>query len=97
MQYEIKKRVVIFGGHDSWLKAIRPMLHGRIKFIGRECRWSNELIQNVDEVWVQPNALAHKQFYKVINKARGYKVPVYYFSSASAAKCAAELANKKSE
>ena len=50
-----------------------------------------ELIRNQDQIWIQPNAMAHKDFYRLINSIRLYHIPVRYFSYASARKCAIQL------
>lgn len=89
LPYESQRRIVIFGGHDSWLKAIRPMLPN-VTFANRNP--NEEMIRNADIIWFQPNALSHKDFYKITNVARTYRIPVRYFAYASARKCAEQLA-----
>lgn len=85
-----EKRLVVFGGHDTWLKAIRPMLPNTV-FVGREQNPSVDIIRGADTVWIQANALSHKHYYKIINVARTNRIPVRYFSYASARKCAEQL------
>lgn len=89
--YVTKKRTVVFGGHDTWSKAIRPMLPG-VTFIPRGQNPNAEMIRGADVVWLQANAMAHKDFYKIMNVARAHRVPIRYFGFASASKCAAQLA-----
>ena len=43
-------------------------------------------------VWLQANALSHKYYYRIIDTARKNDIPVRYFGSASAQKCAVQLA-----
>lgn len=81
---------MVFGGHDSWLKAIRPMLAGNIRFFDREV-FSVDVIRNADIVWIQPNAMSHSQYYRVVDAARQYGKPVRYFTYAGAAKGAVQL------
>lgn len=33
--YTIQKSTVVFGGHETWIKALKPLLKGDIKFIAR--------------------------------------------------------------
>lgn len=89
--YEVRKNTVVFGGHDSWLKAIRPMLTGDIRFVDRDLVFSVNLIRNADIIWIQPNAMSHSQYYRVVDAARQYGKPVRYFTCASAAKSAVQL------
>jgi len=89
--FEVRHRTVVFGGHDTWLKAIRPLLPN-VNFVGREVNPSAEMIRHADMVWIQANALAHKRYYKIIDIVRVNDIPVRYFSYASAEKCAMQLA-----
>ena len=88
---EVRKQTVVFGGHSSWLKAIRQMLTGNVRFIDRDPDFSPNVIRNADIVWVQTNALSHSMFYKIADTARRYHKPVRYFSWASAARCARQV------
>lgn len=56
-----------------------------------------DTIRNADAVWIQTNALSHSYFYKIINTAREYKIPVRYFGYASARKCAEEIVEYEKE
>ena len=88
--YSTRKRVVAFGGHDSWRKAIRPLLPN-VTFINREQRPNADMIKAADVVWIQPNALSHRSFYKIINVVRTNQVQIRYFGYASAMKCAVQV------
>ena len=89
--YETKKRTVVFGGHDTWLKAIKPMLP-KVKFVDVEqYSFSPELIRNADVVWVQNNCIGHSQFGNILKMTRQYGVQLRYFGYASAEKCAEML------
>lgn len=85
--YSTRKRVVAFGGHDSWRKAIRPLLPN-VTFINREQRPNADMIKAADVVWIQPNALSHR---KIINVVRTNQVQIRYFGYASAMKCAVQV------
>lgn len=91
LPWQVKRQVVAFGGHDSWLKAVKPLLPGA-RFYGREILPDLNAIRSADVVWIQPNALSHKYYYRIIDAARKGGVPVRYFGSASAKKCAVQLA-----
>ena len=43
-------------------------------------------------VWLQVNTMSHKYNYRIIDTARKNNIPVRYFGSASAQKCAVQLA-----
>ena len=89
--YSTRKRTVIFGGHDSWLKVIKPMLP-EVKFVDAEqYAFNQDLIRNADVVWIQSNCMAHAQFSNIIGKVRLYGVQLRYFSYSSAEKCAEQL------
>lgn len=88
--YLTEKQLVVFGGHDTWLKAVRPLLPN-VVFAGREQNPSVDMIRGADALWIQANALSHKHYYKIINVARTNRIPVRYFSYASARKCAEQL------
>ena len=89
--YSTRKRTVIFGGHDSWLKVIKPMLP-EVKFVDAEqYAFNQDLIRNADVVWIQSNCMAHAQFSNIIGKVRLYGVQLRYFGYSSAEKCAEQL------
>jgi len=85
-----KRRIVAFGGHDTWRKAIRPLLPS-VRFFDREMLPDISVVKNADVVWIQANAISHKFYYRVIDVARKEDIPIRYFGSASARKCAEQL------
>lgn len=89
--YETETRMIVFGGHETWLKAIRPMLPG-IRFVDKDMIPKTDTIRNAEMVWIQPNAISHAYYYKIMDVARQHKIPVRYFTNASAEKCAEQLA-----
>ena len=93
LPYHATQRVVVFGGHDTWLKAIKPLLPN-VVFVNREQNPNAEIIRAADAVWIQANALSHKNYYKIINIVRTYRIPVRYFGYASARKCAEQLVHE---
>jgi len=91
LPWQVRRRVVVFGGHDTWRKAVRPLLPGA-RFYDREVLPDLNAIRGADVVWLQVNALSHKYYYRIIDAARKHDIPVRYFGSASAKKCAVQLA-----
>ena len=95
--YEVSRETVVFGGHDTWLKTIRPMLTGNIRFVDRDLVFNVNLVRNADVIWIQPNAMSHSQYYRVVDAARQHGKPVRYFTYASAAKGAMQLMEADSQ
>ena len=89
--WQTKRRIVAFGGHDTWRKAIRPMLPG-VRFFDREMLPDINAIRGADVVWIQSNALSHPFYYRIIELTRKENIPIRYFGFASARKCAEQLA-----
>lgn len=88
--YETASRMAVFGGHDTWLKAIRPMLPN-VTFVGKDQKPSADMIRYADIIWIQPNAISHANFYLIMNVARANNKQVRYFTNASARKCYEQL------
>lgn len=88
--YNAAKRIVVFGGHDSWAREIKQKLPN-VRFIDRTMQPNAELIRRADVVWIQTNSLSHSYYYKIIDEVRKHHVPVRYFSYASATKCAEQI------
>ena len=89
--YSAKSRAVIVGGHETWAKAIKPLLKN-VRFIDLHEQPNASLIANAEVVWIQSNAIAHKHYYKVMDIVRKYNIRVCYFQFASAEKCAEQFA-----
>ena len=90
--YDVKHRFVVFGGHASWAKAIKPLLKN-VRFIDAYAKPNTDLILNADTVWLQSNAIGHSSYYKIMNLVREHGIPLQYFEAASAEKCAEQLAH----
>ncbi len=89
--YSAQKRAVVFGGHLSWLKAIRPLLPN-VRFVEPSAQPNAGLIMNADVIWIQTNAMSHSDFYKIIDVVRKHNIELHYFTYASAEKCAEQFA-----
>lgn len=92
LPYTVQQNTIVFGGHDTWNKAIRPQLQGKIRFVDKDYVFDTGIIKNVDVIWIQPNALSHHMYYRIVDNARLLKKTVRYFSTASATICAEQLA-----
>ncbi len=89
--YTVQKTTLVFGGHDTWIKAIKKLLTGNIRFVSKDYVFDTSIIRHVDVVWIQHNAISHKQYYRIADTARLYKIPIRYFLYASARKGASQL------
>lgn len=89
--FETSGKITVFGGHDTWSKAIRPMLPS-VRFIDKDTNPSEQLIRYSDVVWVQTNAMSHSMYNKIMSVTRMHNIPLRYFTSASAERCARQLA-----
>lgn len=65
--YTIRKSTVVFGGHETWVKALKPPLKGDIKFIAREMKIDVSLVRYADVIWLQSNAIPHRSYYSIVN------------------------------
>ena len=89
--YTTQKRTVIFGGHDTFLKAIRPMLPD-VKYVDvRNMAFSPEIIRNADVVWIQTNCMSHSQYASIVRYCKQAGVQMRYFVYAGAEKCAEQV------
>ena len=89
--YSTRKRTVVFGGHDSFLRAIKPMLPD-VRFVDAgKLTYSSEVIRNSDVVWIQNNCISHPQFWSIVKNCKLAGVQMRYFGFASAEKCAEQL------
>ncbi|MBR1659549.1 MAG: hypothetical protein IJ705_04460 [Oscillospiraceae bacterium] len=89
--YETRKRTVVFGGHDTFLKAIKPMLP-TVRFVDSgNLAFNAEIVRNADVVWIQNNCISHPMYWKVVKNCKVFDVQLRYFGFASAEKCAKQL------
>jgi len=88
--YRTRARVVVYGGHATWLKVIVKLLPN-VKFIDPYADPDVNTIRNADVVWMQTNAMQHNKYNKIMEIVRIKKIPVKYFAYASAEKCAVQV------
>lgn len=55
--YTVQKSTVVFGGHETWVKVLKPLLKGDIKFIAKEMKIDVSLVRYADAIWIQCNAI----------------------------------------
>lgn len=91
--YTVGRKIVVYGGHETWLKQITAKLPG-VKFMGRSCVIDPNTIRYADEVWIQPNAISHSLYYNVAAVAKQCNKPLLFFSKASAEQCALQVAER---
>lgn len=91
LPYNAKHRIVVFGGHESWRKAIKEKISG-VRFVEASAIPNIDLILHSDIVFLQNNAIPHKSFYVIADATRKHGIPLEYFRFASAEKCAIQLA-----
>lgn len=89
--YDTVKRTVVFGGHDSFLRAFKPMFRN-VRFVdASNLAYNPDIIRNADVVWIQNNCISHSQFWSVVKNCKLAGVQMRYFGFASAEKCAEQL------
>lgn len=92
--YRTKNKIVSFGGHASWLKAMRKLLPD-VRFIEPDRIPDSSLIYHADVIWIQTNCLPHSVFYKLINLIRVHGKQVRYFTGSSAERCAGQVVDSE--
>lgn len=90
----VSARIVIFGGQDSWVNAMKEFIPGATYISKEIAKIDINIIRNAEVVWIQTNALHHRQYFTIINEVRRNNKPVEYFAYSSAEKCAMQLAVK---
>jgi len=89
--YEVQRDTVVFGGHATWTRGIKSILAGNIRFIDKDLVFDTEIVKHADVIWIQPNAISHPMYWRVVDTARVLKKPVRYFAFASWVKCADQV------
>lgn len=88
--YENQKRIVVCGGHDTFIKQMKTLLIGDVRYLNN-VRINEDIIRGTDHVWLQTNAISHSEYYKVVSLCRKNNIPFNYFLYASARKCAEQI------
>ena len=75
---------------------MKEYLTGDIRYIDKDqAIIDRNLIRNADAVWIQTNAISHRQYYATIDEVRKAGIKVRYFAFASAKKCAEQVATEE--
>ncbi len=88
------KRLCVFGGHPTWIKAIKRHLTNA-KFFEEGNLPSLDIIRNADEIWIQTNAISHSFYGKVKDTAILNGIPINYFKFAGIQKCLEQIRLKE--
>lgn len=73
--------IVCFGGHPTWAAAMKDF-HKNVRLYPNGGPMPEDAIDSADIVWLQVNSMSHKDFYRLINRARALGKPVKYFTCA---------------
>ncbi|MGX8703360.1 MAG: hypothetical protein ACSW8H_02780 [bacterium] len=92
--YEVQKDTLVFGGHATWVKGMKNLLIGKVRFIDKNLVFDTGIIKHAEALWIQPNALSHPMYYRIMDAARTYGKAVRYFTFASWSKSAEQLASE---
>ena len=91
LPYETQKRVVVFGGHVSFINQLKAYLP-KARFVDVDnIAFNPDIVRNADVVWIQNNCISHSQFWNVVKEARQHSVQVRYFAYSSAEKSALQV------
>ncbi|MBR4161965.1 MAG: hypothetical protein IKR11_00495 [Solobacterium sp.] len=88
--YEVKKKTVVFGGHDAWLKQMKELLAGNIRFIV-DLKVPADVIRNADIVWLQTDCISHNKYYWVIDTCKKNDTSFRIFPSRYFRSCAEKV------
>lgn len=66
-----------------------------VRFCDRDTMPVINTIRGADMVWLQVNAMSHNYYYRVIDICRKDNVPIRYFGSGSAKRCAVQLVKEE--
>ena len=89
--YTLKKRMVIFGGHESFLKVMKQRFPNA-RFVDiRKIVFHPDLVRNSDVVWIQNNCLSHSQFWPAVRHAQQNDIQVRYFTFSGVGRCSQQL------
>lgn len=80
------KKELICGGHESWLNGFKKHIRGVVLERGGGPH-SMEILKSADEIWVQPNAISHAFYRKILYVSRKRKIPLHYFAYSSHVEC----------
>ena len=89
--YKLQQQVVVFGGHDSFLKVMRSNFPDARFVDVDKISFSPEIVKNADIVWIQTNNMNHPQYWNVTRAARLYNKQVRYFTTSGTSTCSRQI------
>lgn len=94
--YTLKEKTIIIGGHVAWAINIRSKFNNIIVLDGTILP-NDDLIKYANTIWIQIANLPHHSYYKVMNIARKYNIPIRYFTHYGVTKCAEQLVKNETD
>lgn len=88
--YCLKRKTVVIGGTNPWANAIKAKFNN-VKVIDGLSMPNDDLIKYANIIWIQVDCMKHKHYYKIINIARSYNIPVRYFTYKGIMSCCNQL------
>lgn len=88
--YCLKRKTVVIGGGITWANAIKAKFNN-VKVIDGLSMPNDDLIKYANIIWIQVDYMQHKHYYKIINIARKYNIPVRYFTYKGIMSCCNQL------
>ena len=92
--YTLQKRMVVFGGHSTFLKKMR-LNFPNARFM--EDKFNPDVVKSADVVWIQTNSISHPLYWNVAKCANSYDVQLRYFTSAGVERCSQQLIDADQE
>ena len=92
-----EKRVLVYGGHDTFINQLRQLLVGNVKIIRELSKFDANAIANADSVWLQVNAIEHPFYWKIVSACKLSNTKLIYFNYASAKQCCNQIIDYYSE
>lgn len=92
--YFTNKRIVLFGGHDTFRAALQKLLPDIRLMQPTELSMDVSPIRNADLLCLQPNKCNHPQYWNAVSTAKTNDVPCIHLRYANAELCARAIVEK---
>lgn len=92
--YEFDKKIIVYGGHDSFLASMRRLTKGNISIIDPDRKIDLTAVRNADLVAFQANCISHSYYYRIIDVIKKNKVPFMFLTKSSPKLCVEQLIEK---
>lgn len=89
--YQVKEKVLVYGGHKSWYKNMKQLFNGPIEFMLSGGRPPHDYLRSFDVIWLQTDSIGHDDYYYLIDIVRRYDLNFHYFTMRGVKACAKEL------